>query len=83
MAKTATIRACVDAELKVQAEAVLKSLGLNASNAIRLFYRQVVLGEGLPFDVDAETRQAMKELDEGKGIAYPDISDYINDIIIY
>ena len=43
MAKTDMIRARVDAELKAEAEGVLGALGLNASDAIRLFYRQVVL----------------------------------------
>ncbi len=43
MAKTETIRARVDAKLKAQAEGILDKLGLNASDAIRLFYRQVAL----------------------------------------
>lgn len=38
MAKTETIRARVDAKLKADAEKVLDELGLNASDAIRLFY---------------------------------------------
>ena len=47
MPKTETIRAHVDAKLKAQAEAVLEKLGLNASEAIRLFYKQVALRKGL------------------------------------
>ncbi len=39
MAKTEMIRARVDAKLKAQAEGVLSKLGLNASEAIRLFLR--------------------------------------------
>jgi DNA-damage-inducible protein J len=80
MAKTETIRARVDAQLKADAEAVLDKLGLNASEAIRLFYRQVALRKGLPFDVklpNAATRRAMKELDEGKGaIRYDEFEDF-------
>lgn len=71
MAKTETIRARVDAKLKARAEGVLEKLGLNASEAIRLFYRQVALQQGLPFDVklpNATTRRALKDADEGKNL---------------
>jgi DNA-damage-inducible protein J len=66
-AKTGMIRARVDPDLKVRAEAILGDLGLNASDAIRLFYTQITLSDGLPFDVripNAETREARA----GKGL---------------
>ena len=71
MAKTETIRARVDAKLKAKAEGVLEKLGLSAGDAIRLFYRQVALQKGLPFDVklpNATTRRAMKDVEEGRGL---------------
>ncbi|MGH6896890.1 MAG: type II toxin-antitoxin system RelB/DinJ family antitoxin [Geminicoccaceae bacterium] len=64
MAKTETIRARVEPELKREAEGVLKSLGLNASEAITLFYRQVALRRGLPFEIrlpNETTRAAMRD----------------------
>ena len=80
MSKTEMIRARVDAKLKAEAEAVLGKLGLTASDAIRLFYRQLTLREGLPFDVklpNAETRQAMHDLEEGKDLTrYDDFEDF-------
>ncbi len=39
--KTATIRARIDPTLKANAEAILDTLGLNPSDAIRLFYTQI------------------------------------------
>ena len=48
MVKTEKIRARVDAWLKADAEAVLRVLGLTASDAIRLFYRQVAIGGRFP-----------------------------------
>jgi DNA-damage-inducible protein J len=74
MAKTETIRARVDAQLKADAEAVLEELGLNASEAIRLFYRQVTLRKGLPFDVkipNAKTRRALRDADAGRDLLGP------------
>ena len=40
MAKTETIRARVEPELKRQAGALLRELGLSATEAITLFYRE-------------------------------------------
>lgn len=71
MAKTETIRARVEPELKREAEAVLRALGLNASEAITLFYRQVALRRGLPFEVklpNAATRAAIRDALEGKDL---------------
>ena len=64
MSKTAMIRARMEPTLKVEAEAVLAQVGLSPTEAIRLFYRQVSLQGGLPFEVripNAETRAAIKE----------------------
>lgn len=65
MSKTQTIRARVRPELKRDAEAVLRKLGLTSSEAITLFLTQVKLNKGLPFPVrvpNAETRRAINEV---------------------
>jgi DNA-damage-inducible protein J len=51
MARTAMIRARTETELKSEVEGIFKKLGLSATEAINLFYRQVRLKQGLPFDV--------------------------------
>ena len=71
MGETEMIRARVDAKLKAKAEAILEKLGLSASDAIRIFYRQVALQKGLPFDVklpNATTRRALKEAEARQGL---------------
>lgn len=73
MAKTAAISARIDPELKDDAEAILQDLGMTASGAITMFYRQVVLRRGPPFEVvlpphDAsimQTEQLEHELQRG------------------
>ena len=50
-AKTANLYARVEPDIKEQAEAILSMLGIPASNAINMFYRQIILRQGLPFDV--------------------------------
>ena len=71
--KTSMIRARIDPDLKVRAESILGDLGLNASDAIRLFYTQITLSDGLPFDVripNAETRKAIREARAGRGLKH-------------
>ena len=51
MARTSSIFARIDPEIKAQAEQVLEQLGIPMSNAIGLFLRQVVLQRGIPFDM--------------------------------
>lgn len=70
MAKTAYLNARIDPQLKAEAETVFEQIGLSASQAITLFYKQVTLQQGIPFDVrvpNAETAAALKELQQGGG----------------
>lgn len=51
MAREATVRARIDPDLKAEVEHLFKELGLSTTEAITLFYHQVKLRHGLPFDV--------------------------------
>ena len=51
MAKSANLYARIEPEVKEQAEVILNALGIPASNAITMFYKQVILQRGLPFEV--------------------------------
>ena len=71
MNKTATVRARIEPRLKKEAEDLFEELGLSATQAINLFYRQVTLRRGLPFDVvipNATTRRTFESTDAGKDI---------------
>ena len=51
MARTSNIFARVEPEIKEQAERVLDQLGIPMSNAVGMFLRQVVLQQGIPFEM--------------------------------
>lgn len=53
--KTANLYARIEPNLKEQAEEILTNLGIPASNAITMFYKQIVLNNGLPFEVKLPT----------------------------
>lgn len=50
-AKSANLYARIEPEVKEQAESILSALGIPASNAINMFYKQIILQRGLPFEV--------------------------------
>jgi DNA-damage-inducible protein J len=51
MNKTAIVHARVEPATKKEAESLLRRLGLGPTQAIRIFYRQICLRQGLPFSV--------------------------------
>lgn len=51
MAKSANLYARIEPEVKEQAEMILSTLGIPASNAINMFYKQIIFQRGLPFEV--------------------------------
>ena len=53
--KSANIYARIEPEVKEQAEGILATLGIPASNAINMFYKQIILNRGLPFEVKIPT----------------------------
>ena len=51
MAKSANLYARIEPDLKEKAESILTALCIPASNAITMFYKQIILQNGLPFEV--------------------------------
>ena len=79
MAKTEKIRVRVEPELKSQAEEIFSELGLSPTEAISLFYTQVLLYRDLPFAVripNAEIIGALRQALVGEGLTeYADLED--------
>ena len=62
--KTAVLHTRIAPTLKTQAETVFEQIGLSSSDAIRIFFKQVILRKGLPFDVaipNKETAATLKK----------------------
>lgn len=71
MIKTATIRTRIEPDLKSEVESILAQLGLTASEAVHLLYRQIQLRRGLPFEVripNAVTARTLKASKSGRGV---------------
>jgi DNA-damage-inducible protein J len=82
MNKTATVRARIQPRLKAHAEDVFQRLGLNPTQAITIFYRQVELRNGLPFDMvipRSTTVETLQSTDAGRDlIVCKDADDMFN-----
>ncbi len=51
MANTTALYVRIDNDLKSSAEEILAELGITPSGAVQMFYRQIILHNGIPFDL--------------------------------
>lgn len=67
--KTAIINARVKPELKTDVEAILSQLGITTTQAITMFFEQIRMQQGIPFQLkipNDETIQAMQDARENR-----------------
>lgn len=74
MAKTDTLHIRVEPKVKKKAEETLNDLGLSITEAINVFLNQVILNEGIPFEIrkpkfNKETIQAIEDTKNGKNLS--------------
>ena len=70
MTADSVVRARIPGEVKEKAVAALESIGLSVSDVIRMTLMRIANEGRLPFDVEVpsrETRDAMAELEAGRG----------------
>lgn len=58
-AKSANLYVRIEPDVKEQAESILSALGIPASNAINMFYKQIILNRGIPFEVKIPTAKSI------------------------
>ena len=69
MAKTAMIRARMEPSLKESVEEIFNKIGLSTTEAITLFYQQVVMNRGIPFELKIPndvTLETIRKSDNGE-----------------
>ena len=74
MAKTDTLHVRVEPSVKQKAEKTLSDLGLSITEAINVFLNQVILNDGIPFEIrkpkyNKETMQAIEDTKNGKNLS--------------
>lgn len=66
MTKEAVVSARIDSELKANVEQVFRALGLTTTQAITLFFKQVELWKGLPFEVKIPNQVTLQALEDAR-----------------
>ena len=77
------VRARIDSETKMRASDALEAMGLSVSDAIRLLMLRIADEKRMPFEVrvpNKATRDAIRELEEGKGKKFSDIDSLMDDL---
>ncbi len=74
MAKTNTLHIRVEPNVKERAEETLKDLGLSITDAINVFLNQVILHDGIPFEIkkpryNKETLQALEDVKNKRNLS--------------
>jgi DNA-damage-inducible protein J len=80
--KTTDVRCRIEEDLKESASDVLKSCGLSISDAMRLFLRQVVATQGLPFEVRVPSEKTARAMAQARDIRrhFDSIDDMLGDV---
>lgn len=82
MAKDEKINVRVDSDLKKDVEYVLKTLGMNVSDAVNIYFKMITLKRGLPFEVTIPndvTIAAMQDALNGVGDSYQNEQEMLED----
>lgn len=74
MAKTDTLHIRIEPSVKQKAEKTLNDLGLSITDAINVFLNQVILHDGIPFEIrkprfNKETIEAIEDTKKGKNLS--------------
>jgi DNA-damage-inducible protein J len=84
MTKSAYVRARIEPDLKIGAEAVFDEFGVTPTQVITMLYKQVLRKHEIPLDLslpNKETAQAINEARKGEGlIAYKSIDDMFDQL---
>lgn len=59
MASDASIFVRIDSQTKMEAEAILRQLGVTPSSLINMLYHKVILTGGIPFSVNLPNREPL------------------------
>ena len=61
MSKSAYIRARIEPELKIEAEAIFQELGVTATQVITMLYRQVLRTGKIPLDLNLAKEEISRQ----------------------
>ena len=61
LTKTANVNVRIQENIKQQAEQILDTIGISRATAIDMFYRQIILNNGIPFSLKIPKNLPIRE----------------------
>lgn len=87
MARTDNINIRVEPKLKKEVEKTLNDLGMNITDAVTVFFKQIIMTESIPFMIkkprlNAETIKAIRDAEKGINLSkgYTDLDEMWEDL---
>ena len=87
MARTDNINIRVEPKLKKEVEKTLNDLGMNITDAVTVFFKQIIMTESIPFMIkkprlNAETIKAIEDAEKGINLSkgYTDLDEMWEDL---
>ena len=56
MSKSATLHIRIEPETKVNVEKVLNDLGMTTAEAINIYFNQIIINNGIPFEINKKSK---------------------------
>ncbi|NBD16233.1 MAG: type II toxin-antitoxin system RelB/DinJ family antitoxin [Cyanobacteria bacterium] len=78
--QTTKVQARMSPNLKARAEEIFSELGITSTEAIRMFYQQVILRRGLPFAVEIPNETTLAAITEAEN---PERLETVDDIDVF
>ena len=86
MARTDNINIRVEPKLKKEVEETLNDLGMNITDAVTIFFKQIIMTESIPFMIknpklNSETIKAIEDAEKGINLSkgYTDLDEMWED----
>lgn len=87
MARTDNINIRVEPKLKKEVEKTLNDLGMNITDAVTVFFKQIIMTESIPFMIkkpklNAETIKSIEDAEKGINLSkgYTDLDEMWKDL---
>ena len=82
---TAVINTKIEPQLKKEVESILTKYGVNTTQAITMFFKQIASNKAFPSDMkipNAKTRKIIKEAIDGKNMHKTTLEDLKKDVYV-
>lgn len=76
MIQKARVKVRVDLKLKNAVNSILKKLNVSESEAIRMYFRQIAITKGIPFEMKIPNKDSIKALNEVKKAKLREFNDF-------